>query len=122
VPTSVREAGVSPWQQRISTEPVRSLVDRELAAADGGTVAVIGPASRFTELRRDVGEDERVSLLTVEEAKGLEFDGVVVVAPEEIAAESPRGWNDLYVALTRATRRLGIVYTRSALAPLVGAG
>lgn len=122
VPSSVRETGVAPWQQRISAEPVPALVDRELAAADGGTVAVIAPASRIAALRGEVGDEERVSLLTVEEAKGLEFDGVLLVAPEEIVAESPRGWNDLYVALTRATRRLGIVYTRSALAPLVGAG
>ncbi|WP_285486859.1 ATP-binding domain-containing protein [Amycolatopsis taiwanensis] len=122
VPTSVRETGVSPWQQRISTEPILSLVDREMSAVDGGTVAVIGPASRLAELREAVPDDDRVSLLTVGEAKGLEFDGVVVVAPEEIVASSPRGWNDLYVALTRATRRLGIVYTRAELAPLVGTG
>jgi len=39
-------------------------------------------------------------------AKGMEYDGVVIVAPDEIAAESPAGIRVLYVALTRATHRL----------------
>ncbi|MDI5941482.1 ATP-binding domain-containing protein, partial [Micromonospora sp. DH15] len=42
-------------------------------------------------------------------AKGLEFDTVLVVDPDGIVAESPRGHSDLYVALTRATQRLGIL-------------
>jgi len=51
----------------------------------------------------------RVVMLTVAQAKGLEFDSVLVVDPERIVAESPRGRNDLYVALTRATQRLGVL-------------
>ena len=47
------------------------------------------------------------------EAKGLEFDGVVIVEPGEIVASSARGWNDLYVALTRATQRLAVLYAGS---------
>ncbi|HEY2956885.1 MAG TPA: ATP-binding domain-containing protein, partial [Actinomycetota bacterium] len=46
----------------------------------------------------------------VAEAKGLEFDAVVVVDPAAILGGSPRGGNDLYVALTRATQRLGVVH------------
>ena len=52
-----------------------------------------------------------MAVLTVAEAKGLEFDAVLVVEPDRILAESPRGPSDLYVALTRATRRLGVVHT-----------
>ena len=48
----------------------------------------------------------KVVLMTVKQAKGLEFDAVLVVQPAEIIAESPRGLSDLYVAVTRATRRL----------------
>ena len=51
--------------------------------------------------------ESRVVVLTVRQAKGLEFDSVIVVDPDAIVAESPRGTNDLYVALTRATQRLG---------------
>ena len=39
--------------------------------------------------------------------KGLEFDAVVVIDP--VAIEAEHGWRQLYVALTRATRQLGIV-------------
>jgi DNA helicase IV len=122
VPTSVRETGVPPWQREIHDARIEVVVAEELAAVDGGTLAVVCPASRAAQLREELPEDERVTLLTVEEAKGLEFDGVLVVAPEEIVSGSPRGWNDLYVALTRATQRLGVVYTGRLLPALVGAG
>ena len=56
--------------------------------------------------------DARVSLLTVAQAKGLEFDEVVVVEPADFLAEAPRGNHDLYVALTRATSRLTVVHAR----------
>jgi len=51
-----------------------------------------------------------VTVLTVAQAKGLEFDAVVLVDPATIMTESPRGLNDLYVALTRTTRRLCVVH------------
>ena len=55
--------------------------------------------------------DAQVVVLGVTDAKGLEFDSVLVVDPAGILAESPRGASDLYVALTRATQRLGVVHT-----------
>jgi DNA helicase IV len=51
-----------------------------------------------------------VVVLTVRQAKGLEFDYVLIADPGQILAESPRGLSDLYVALTRATQRLGVVH------------
>jgi superfamily I DNA/RNA helicase len=42
--------------------------------------------------------------------KGLEFDAVLVVVPERIIADGPRGAAELYVALTRATQRLGVLH------------
>jgi DNA helicase IV len=41
----------------------------------------------------------------------LEFDAVLVVEPDRILADGPRGAADLYVALTRATQRLGVLHT-----------
>ncbi|HYR14691.1 MAG TPA: ATP-binding domain-containing protein, partial [Mycobacterium sp.] len=44
------------------------------------------------------------------QTKGLEFDAVLVVQPERILADGPRGAAELYVALTRATQRLGVLH------------
>jgi len=60
-----------------------------------------------------------VVVVTVRQAKGLEFDSVLVADPAAILAESPRGLGDLYVALTRATQRVGVVYPGS-LPPVLG--
>jgi superfamily I DNA/RNA helicase len=76
------------------------VIGRRLAAALPGT-ATHGPAAL----------DAPVAVLTVSEARGLEFDGVVLVEPAAILAETPNGANNLYVALTRATQRLGVVHT-----------
>jgi len=54
--------------------------------------------------------DEQVVVLTVSQAKGLEFDSVLIADPAQILGESPRGLSDLYVAMTRATQRLGVVH------------
>ena len=54
----------------------------------------------------------RVVLLTMRQAKGLEFDTVLVVDPERIVGESPLGRSDLHVALTRATQRFGVISPR----------
>ena len=62
-----------------------------------------------------VGEDAELEnpgvVLSVRQAKGLEFDSVLVAEPAAILAESARGHSDLYVALTRATQRLGVLHT-----------
>jgi DNA helicase IV len=83
---------------------------------------VLAPADRVDALRerllgeraageRDVDLTAPVVVLPVTAAKGLEFDAVIVVEPAEMLAESPRGLNDLYVALTRATQRLAVVHS-----------
>ncbi len=54
------------------------------------------------------GED-RIVVLTGLDTKGLEFDGIVVVAPQEIEDESATGRSTLYVVLTRATQLLTTV-------------
>jgi len=98
--------------------------DGAAPAAEGsrdGRVAVLAPVDRVAELRaRLLPEvaaaddqpdlDAPVVVLPVSSAKGLEFDAVVLVEPAELLAESPRGLNDLYVALTRATQRLAVVH------------
>ena len=89
-----------------------------------GRLAVIVPATRLGELGQAirgavpdaaVGEDPELTtpvvVLSVAQAKGLEFDSVLVADPDRILADSTRGGGDLYVALTRATQRLGVVHS-----------
>lgn len=58
-------------------------------------------------------EDGRTTAIidtsNIGEMKGLEFDHVVLVEPQEIVDASPQGWQDLYVAMTRATQSLTII-------------
>ncbi|WP_045743124.1 HelD family protein [Actinoplanes rectilineatus] len=113
-PRPVRESGVEPWEETGDLDRLAVRVSEEMAALDGGRLAVIAPEARQAELAAllpalTAGEiDADGALLTVTRSKGLEFDTVLVVDPDIIRAESPRGANDLYVALTRPTRRLGV--------------
>ena len=131
VPESVRTEGVAPRAIRVASVPaaVAQVVDAELAGmGDGGRLAVIAPAARVTELtgalpqavRGDQPDvlDAQVALLTVLQSKGLEFDRVVLADPAGIIAQSPVGGHDLYVAITRATHRLTVIYEGDLPAPL----
>jgi DNA helicase IV len=127
-PRSVRDTGVPPWAERVDADKlVDRLVDAiraETAVVGDGRVGVLVPAERVATLGAAVasaiegtavgaGVDlvSPVVVLTVKQAKGLEFDSVLLVEPAEILDGSPRGASDLYVALTRATQRLGILHT-----------
>jgi DNA helicase IV len=57
------------------------------------------------------GLDSPIAIFEVAEAKGLEFDVVVLAEPRDWAAAGDHGLRDLYVALTRATQRLDIVHS-----------
>jgi DNA helicase IV len=84
---------------------------RTLLAEVEGTVGVICPPSTKDELathleKAQMAGADRVAVVTPLESKGLEYDGVVVITPDDIVAESPGGVRALYVALTRPTQRL----------------
>ncbi|MFC7531155.1 HelD family protein [Actinoplanes sp. GCM10030250] len=111
-PRPVRESGIEPWEETGDLAGLAQLVIDEIAQAGDGRLAVIVPAARRDVLAAalpvSADPEDSAVLLTVAQAKGLEFDSVVVVDAAGIVAESPRGVNDLYVALTRPTRRLGV--------------
>lgn len=78
-----------------------------------GSVAVISPVTLRGSLVEAVGDLEtQISVLTPEEAKGLEFDVVVVVEPFDIAGRTQAGLRSLYICLTRATKELIVLHSK----------
>lgn len=114
LPTAVRSTGVDP-QLRVAPEggldaAVVQAV-RDLLAEVAGTVGVICPPTgrdtvRVTLDQAGLDGAGRLAVVTSLESKGLEYDGVLVVRPDQVVAESPGGVRSLYVALTRPTQRL----------------
>ncbi|MBN4925510.1 AAA family ATPase [Hoyosella rhizosphaerae] len=114
-PRSIRESGYVPFAQRFDqarlVDGVNELVAAWLAEREsGGTIAVLVPASLCASLSIHFADNAQVSVLEIVDAKGLEFDDVILVEPAEIVAESPRGMSDVYVAITRATQRLAVLH------------
>jgi hypothetical protein len=106
-PRAVRASGVEPWERGTAEADLPVAVARAVEELgrrwSGGMVGVIAPLVRVPALRAAL---PGVSVLSATEAKGLEWDATVLVDAAGIAAE-PRGWNGLYVALTRCTQELG---------------
>jgi DNA helicase IV len=129
-PRSVRRTGVPPRAVEVCAlaDELPAVVSGEVASVGNGRVAVLGPGSEVAALRKvlpmagSTELDAPVTVLTVAEVKGLEFDSVVLVDPATIVAESPCGLNDLYVALTRTTHRLCIVHPGNLPEVLASAG
>lgn len=98
-PESVRACGVQPWSRQVAENELSTAIAEFVRDEAGreGTSVVIGPPGV-------------PGTVTASETKGLEFDAVLVVEPERILADGPRGAAELYVALTRATQRLGVLH------------
>ena len=142
-PRPVRRAGTKP---QLDLVPAHDFAASVVAAAveevervAPGHVAVLAPRAMLGTLARAFddaqvryvdpsrsggpGLSAPLVLLPVDQANGLEFDGVVIVEPAEIAARgagseescaapTDRGLRTLYVAMTRPTRRLRLVCSR----------
>ena len=65
------------------------------------------------------GLESQVTIVPVELVKGLEVDTAIVVEPSDIGQKLPKGMRALYVALTRATQRLVVVYSQPLPEPLL---
>ena len=118
LPDAVRSTGVAPAHLR--TDDLEAAVREQLGELAGsleGTVGIVVPAARVGEVTRWVSSwseyadetgspDSRIVVLTGLDTKGLEFDGIVVVEPQEIEDEAPTGKATLYVVYTRATQRM----------------
>ena len=103
VPTSIRSSGIPVMHGPASD--LGSILDAWLAAHAEGIACVIDDhASQAGRVRAT----SRVRSLTPELSKGLEFDLVVLIDPEEFGT-GIEGAVDRYVAMTRATQQLVIL-------------
>ncbi len=127
-PTAVRQDGEDPRFVPVATPAllgatVTALVRPELEAVGSGNLAVIAPDSLIERVADSMtaagipfgriyegGLNSAVTLVPVSLVKGLELDAAVVVEPARIVADERNGLRALYVALTRATRRLTVVH------------
>ncbi|NYI99303.1 DNA helicase IV [Nocardioides thalensis] len=137
LPDAVRRTGAEPKQVAVANASELEAATREavleIAGQVSGTVGIVVPVARRSEVNSWLASwpeladdapgaaraaadasvapsgDDRVVVLTGLDTKGLEFDGIVVVRPQEIEDESATGRATLYVVLTRATQLLTTV-------------
>ena len=127
-PNAVREIGEEPRFIKVETPArllgsITALVRSELLELESGTLAVITPdrfvkplsdSLKASEIEHGLVDDgaltNQITIVPVGFVKGLEIDVAVVVEPIEIFNSAMHGPRALYVALTRATRRLLIVH------------
>jgi DNA helicase IV len=126
MPRAVREGDWPPVIDRVADgtvlERLAEVLPEEVGIAAGGLVAIIAPAQLLAQTRaavvplygRRVGSgsgalDQDIVVTTATEAKGLEFDVVILLEPQRIVDEAEGAVGDLYVAMTRATQRLRVL-------------
>ncbi|MBD8042849.1 AAA family ATPase [Arthrobacter sp. Sa2BUA2] len=128
-PKAVREGQ---WPPFLDTVEEGGLIARlletlpgDLAALEGGLLAVITEDHRLAEVRQALkgvygnrvgtgagGLGQDIVVISPREAKGLEFDGVVILEPSELLTAAAGKVGDLYVAMTRPTQRLRLIAER----------
>ncbi|WP_086850058.1 HelD family protein [Amycolatopsis kentuckyensis] len=124
-PRSVRRTGEHPWRRRTAVAELPGVLAELAGGHEDGRLAIIAPAAHHDRItaavpvRTPPDLTDPVVVLSPRQAKGLEFDVVIVVDPAAILA-GPLGHNDLYVAMTRATRQLGILHPGPPPAELAG--
>jgi DNA helicase IV len=126
-PVAVRDSADALTVRRVAADSVAEEVARAAARASTheGSTGVIVPGPLLdpcARALRDAGLEWKgidavaaggVTLLRATDAKGLEFDDVVVAEPAAIHEEDPAaGLGTLYVALTRAVMRLTVIHAR----------
>ena len=124
-PIAIRNEGADPIVRRVDdlAAALPDAVRAELDEIGTGNVAVIVPRSLLDPLTEALtnagmafggatrsGLDKQVTIVPVQLVKGLEVDATLVVEPARIVREEAQGMRALYVALTRATKRVGVLH------------
>lgn len=111
-PRAIRE-GAGPQLTMIEGESWREglvgVVGEEVRRAEGGLVAAIVPPGALAASRAALQTFPEVRVLDAHEAKGLEFDVVVLMDPEAVLRGAGGRVGSLYVAMTRSTQRLHVL-------------
>ena len=113
-PLAYRVGGAEPVLRRVAeprSSSGRPTTRRHGSRASDGLVALIVPDELLEPALAHENAFEGIALLTPRQAKGLEFDHVIVVEPA-LVAEHEQGLRELYVALTRPTKTLVVVHSR----------
>ncbi|AUH68858.1 MULTISPECIES: HelD family protein [Gordonia] len=111
-PESLRSNGIEPYAIR-SDDAAAAAVALAEGSRWPGLTTIIASDGTAEDVRALASPGDRATVHAITAAKGLEFDNVILLEPADLIAESPRGYNDLYVALTRATQRLVVVHARA---------
>jgi DNA helicase IV len=118
-PVAYRTGGAPPPVRRVAEAALLREAYHEASrlAREEGLVALIVADELVEPALQEENAFEGVPLLTPRDAKGLEFDHVIVVEPALVAAHE-QGLRELYVALTRPTKTLVVVHARPLPPPL----
>ena len=125
-PRAIREGNWSPSTRVVGAEnlipSVVATVSEEVAQGGGGLIGVIVADSRYREVASAISTAHRdntgtsksalehqILVLTPWEAKGLEFDVVIIVEPMDLIEAANGSVGDLYVSMTRPTQRLHLI-------------
>jgi len=114
LPRAVRQTGITPEVRPVEASGLEAATQaavKELMGVVEGTVGVITAMDRVPEVEGwlDGLSDERLKVVGSLDSKGLEYDAVVLVEPNDLITESTTGRRVLYVALTRATQQLTVL-------------
>lgn len=125
-PRAVREGEWPPFVESLDADAVLprvvDVVSEEVAHGGGGLIGVVVAPERYAEVAAAVSKahqgntgtsqsalEHQILVLTPWEAKGLEFDVVVIVEPNDLVKAANGSVGDLYVSMTRPTQRLYVV-------------
>lgn len=125
-PRAVREGSWAPTVQVVDEErlldALLQAVEREMKVLAGGLIGVIVAQNRYQQVALAVAHspggrlgtnasalDLQVMILTPWEAKGLEFDSVIILEPMDLLRAAHGSVGDLYVSMTRPTQRLTLI-------------
>ncbi|GAA4112072.1 HelD family protein [Enteractinococcus coprophilus] len=130
-PTALREGDYEPELQYTSPEELEEVllaaVNRQFQRIPEGLLGVIAVGEDYSQVQPVLEErypgqiwtgtgrrrDRNIALVTAQNAKGLEYDAVIIVEPQNLVHDAGDSVGNLYVAMTRATQTLTLITTAS---------